>query len=113
MKKIIVLAMAVVMTLAFATLGFSLKKDVEFKTVGDEGKVVFSHENHTEKVGLKCNECHPKLFKMKKGDTENVNMASMNEGKNCGACHDGKKEFGGKVAFDLKDAAKCGKCHVK
>lgn len=113
MKKIIVLAMAVVMTLAFATLGFSLKKDVEFKTVGDEGKVVFSHENHTEKVGLKCNECHPKLFKMKKGDTENVNMASMNEGKNCGACHDGKKEFGGKVAFDLKAAANCGKCHVK
>jgi c(7)-type cytochrome triheme protein len=50
---------------------------------------------------------------MKKGDTENVTMASMNAGQNCGACHDGKKEFGGKVAFDLKDAANCGKCHVK
>ncbi len=106
MKKIIVLAMAVVMTFAFANLGFSLKKDIEFKTVGDEGKVTFSHENHTEKKGMKCNECHPKLFKMKKGD-DVVTMAAMKEGKFCGACHDGKK------AFDASAADNCGKCHKK
>jgi c(7)-type cytochrome triheme protein len=106
MKKMIVLAMAVVMTLAFATLGFSLKKDIEFKTVGDEGKVTFSHEIHTEKKGMKCNECHPKLFKMKKGD-DTVTMAAIKEGKFCGSCHDGKK------AFDANAADNCGKCHKK
>jgi len=112
MKKIIVLAMAVVMTLAFATLGFSMKKDVEFKTVGDEGKVTFSHEIHTDRTGMKCPECHPKLFKQK-GGADVITMATMNEGKNCGACHDGKTEKNGKVAFDLKDKANCGKCHKK
>ena len=106
MKKVIVLAMAVVMTLAFATLGFSLKKDVEFKTVGDEGKVTFSHENHTEKKGFKCAECHPKLFQMKKG-ADVITMETIKEGKNCGACHDGKK------AFDASAPENCGKCHKK
>lgn len=112
MKKTIVLAMAVVMTLAFATLGFSMKKDVEFKTVGDEGKVTFSHEMHTEKVGLKCDVCHKELFKMKKGG-DVLTMATMDAGKSCGFCHDGKKVVNGKTAFDLKDKANCGKCHKK
>ena len=106
MKKLVILAMAVMMTLAFATLGFPLKKDIEFKTVGDEGKVTFSHEFHTEKQGLKCNECHPKLFKMKKGGDE-ITMAAINEGKFCGACHNGTK------AFKANDPANCAKCHKK
>jgi c(7)-type cytochrome triheme protein len=106
MKKLIVLAMTVVLTLAVASLGYSLKKDVEFKAVGDEGKVVFSHENHTETKGMKCAECHPKLFKMKAGG-DTVTMAAMKEGKFCGACHDGKK------AFDASAADSCPKCHKK
>jgi c(7)-type cytochrome triheme protein len=106
MKKIIILAMAVVLSLSFATLGFSLKKDVEFKG-GDAGKVVFSHETHTEKNKLKCNDCHTKLFPMKKSAEGTYTMAAMNEGKNCGSCHDGKK------AFSVKDADKCGNCHKK
>jgi len=107
MKKLIVIALTIVMTMAFATLGFSLKKDIEFKTVGDEGKVVFSHENHTEKKGLKCAECHPKVFQMKKG-ADNITMAAMKEGKFCGgACHNGKK------AFDANAPENCGKCHKK
>ena len=32
-------------------------------------------------------------------------MAAMNEGKFCGACHDGKK------AFSVKAPADCVKCH--
>jgi len=106
MKKLIILGLAVVMSCAFATVGFSLKKDVEFAG-GDSGKVVFSHETHTEKAGLKCNDCHPKTFKMKKGDSEHATMAQMGEGKSCGTCHDGKK------AFDVKVADNCGKCHKK
>jgi c(7)-type cytochrome triheme protein len=105
MKKLIVLFAAVAMTVAFANLSFALKKDIELKG-GSEGKVVFSHEFHTEKQGMKCAECHPKLFKMKAGG-DTITMAAMKEGKFCGACHDGKK------AFDAKAADNCAKCHKK
>lgn len=106
MKKFIVLVAALVMTAAWANLGFALKKDIDFKVTGSEGKVVFSHEVHTEKQGLKCAECHPKVFKMKAGGDE-VTMAAINEGKFCGSCHDGKK------AFSASDKANCDKCHKK
>jgi len=43
---------------------------------------------------------------MKKG-TDKLTMAAMNEGKFCGACHDGKK------AFSVKAPADCVKCHKK
>ena len=70
-----------------------------------KGKVTFDGKVHADK-GLKCADCHtkPKLFQMKKG-TEKMTMAAMNEGKFCGACHDGKK------AFSVKAAADCAKCH--
>ena len=106
MKKIIVLAMAVALSLSFATLGFSLKKDIEFAG-GGAGKVVFSHEAHSEKTGLKCNDCHTKLFPMKKAPAGTYTMADMKAGKNCGACHDGKK------AFSVTAEDKCGSCHKK
>ena len=106
MKKMLVLAVVVVMTIAFATVAFALKKDIEFPVTKDEGKVTFSHEFHTEKKGLACKECHPALFKMKKGG-DTLTMAAMNDGKNCGACHNGTK------AFDVKSADSCPKCHKK
>jgi len=69
------------------------------------GKVTFDGKVHADK-GLKCADCHskPKLFEMKKGG-DKITMAAMNEGKFCGACHDGKK------AFSVKAAADCVKCH--
>jgi len=106
MKKIVIFAVAVCLTLGVASFSFAFKKDVEFKAVGDEGKVTFSHEHHTEKKGFACKECHPKLFAQKKGG-DVLTMAAMGEGKNCGACHDGKK------AFDVKSADSCPKCHKK
>jgi c(7)-type cytochrome triheme protein len=42
---------------------------------------------------------------MKKG--AKITMAEMNEGKNCGVCHNGQK------AFKSGDQANCGKCHKK
>lgn len=72
-----------------------------------EGPVTFSHKSHVETKGLKCNACHIKVFKMKKGTSGNLTMAAMEEGKFCGACHDGKQ------AFSVKDKANCTKCHVK
>ena len=70
-----------------------------------KGKVTFDGKVHADK-GLKCADCHtkPKLFQMKKGG-DKMTMAAMNEGKFCGACHDGKK------AFSVKAAADCAKCH--
>ena len=79
-------------------------KNVEFAG-GGAGKVVFDGKTHSEK-GLKCNDCHTKIFKMKKGAAK-MTMADMNAGKNCGACHNGTK------AFSSKDAANCAKCHKK
>ncbi len=70
------------------------------------GPVTYSHEKHKEKFP-KCNACHTKVFKMKKGKSGPLTMAAMNEGKFCGACHDGKQ------AFSVKDEASCNKCHTK
>jgi c(7)-type cytochrome triheme protein len=79
-------------------------KTVEFAD-GSAGKVVFSGTTHEEK-GLKCNDCHPSIFPMKK-TTEELKMSDMNAGKYCGACHNGKK------AFSTSDPADCSKCHKK
>jgi len=79
-------------------------KTVEFAG-GGTGKVVFVGKIHADK-GLHCNDCHTKIFPMKK--TEGVfKMAEMKEGKNCGTCHNGTK------AFSTSDAANCSKCHKK
>jgi c(7)-type cytochrome triheme protein len=79
-------------------------KTVEFKD-GSEGKVVFSGAVHADK-DLKCMDCHPKIFPMKK-ITEELKMSEMNAGKYCGACHNGKK------AFATNNPADCSKCHKK
>jgi len=78
-------------------------KTVEFAS--PRGKVTFDGKVHADK-GLKCADCHtkPKLFEMKKGGGK-MTMAAMNEGKSCGACHDGKK------AFSVKAPADCVQCH--
>jgi len=78
-------------------------KTVEWDT--PMGKVVFDGKIHADK-GVKCTECHVKIFKMKKGSTE-MKMADINAGKFCGECHNGSK------AFTAKEPANCGKCHKK
>jgi c(7)-type cytochrome triheme protein len=68
------------------------------------GKVTFDGKIHADK-GLKCGDCHTKIFPMKKGTK--ITMAEMNAGKNCGTCHNGEK------AFKTSDPANCAKCHKK
>lgn len=72
---------------------------------GSPGKVVFDGKVHADK-GLKCNDCHTKIFPMKKGATK-ITMADINAGKNCGECHNGTK------AFKSSDEANCARCHKK
>jgi len=71
---------------------------------GIAGKVIFDGKTHGDK-GLKCTDCHPKIFLMKK-DTK-ITMAKINEGKYCGVCHNGQK------AFKSSEQANCEKCHKK
>jgi c(7)-type cytochrome triheme protein len=106
MKKFFVLALVMVASfvLAASVMAVPSGKTVEFNPKG-AGKVVFDGKIHADK-GLKCNACHPAAFKMKKG-ADVITMKDINEGKFCGACHDGKK------AFSASDKAACVKCHKK
>jgi hypothetical protein len=40
-------------------------------------------------------------------------MAKMKAGEQCGACHDGKTEFGGVRPVSVEDTTKCEACHRK
>ena len=67
---------------------------------GSMPDVVYPHKQHTE--WLDCSNCHPSIFIPKKG-ANNISMASILLGKQCGVCH-------GKVAFPVSD---CRRCHSK
>lgn len=98
----------VVVVMAVAFIGGAIAtppgKKVEFAG-GPMGKVTFDGKIHADK-GLKCNDCHTKLFKMKKG-ADKITMAAINKGEFCGACHNGTK------AFKSSDAKNCKTCHKK
>jgi c(7)-type cytochrome triheme protein len=68
--------------------------------VKETGTTIFSHKSHVNL--FKCSDCHNGIFVAGKG-SRRFTMADMEQGKSCGACHDGKTAFGVK-----KD---CGKCH--
>jgi len=106
MKKLLAIAIVMIVTFVLSMSAFAVPagKTVDFAG-GAAGKVVFDGKIHADK-GLKCADCHPANFKMKKGG-DVIKMADMNAGKNCGACHNGTK------AFATKDAANCAKCHKK
>ena len=98
----VIFALLVVMVFAGSALAVAPGKTVEFAG-GGAGKVIFDGKTHSDK-GLKCTDCHTKIFAMKKGAAK-ITMTDMNAGKNCGFCHNGTK------AFASQDAANCGKCH--
>lgn len=66
------------------------------------GPVIFSHESHVAGAGLKCQDCHAKLYLDVK-QHKKVTMGEMEKGKSCGACHNGK------TAFSVKND--CKSCH--
>jgi c(7)-type cytochrome triheme protein len=71
------------------------------------GQVTFSHAAHRARV-TKCSTCHMREFKMKRGASPPVTLAAKQEGKLCGACHDGKTVMGGSVVFPVDE---CDRCH--
>ena len=69
---------------------------------GSPGRVTFRHDRHTSATGGKCVTCHPSLFPMVNAVSP-LGMRQMHAGRQCGACHDGRKAF--TVARD------CALCH--
>ncbi|WP_236021792.1 cytochrome c3 family protein [Geomesophilobacter sediminis] len=65
------------------------------------GKVVFSHKVHMKQKGItgSCKSCHSQVFPLDR--KIHATMAQMEQGKSCGACHDGKR------AFPLSSCARC------
>lgn len=87
--------------------------DFAFEQAKDSpGPVTFSHEQHKAKVD-KCQSCHVKVFKMKKGTSGPLTMEKMKAGEQCGACHDGKTEAGGARVFTVAADNNCARCHKK
>ena len=75
---------------------------------GSPGPVTFSHDSHYDYDNPNCAKCHPAHFKMLvhgKSPEGPITMETMDAGKNCGACHNGK------TAFDTKDPDNCSMCH--
>jgi c(7)-type cytochrome triheme protein len=74
-------------------------REITFKLKGVTD-AVFSHQVH---IGMfKCPDCHTKVFLYKAGSTK-ATMATMEKGKSCGTCHNGKDAF--------TVAGECDKCH--
>jgi len=68
------------------------------------GVVTFNHDNHFEALGSKkCPTCHNGIFNRNRAKNPDFTMADMEQGKACGACHNGEK------AFDVKED--CSACH--
>jgi c(7)-type cytochrome triheme protein len=87
---------------------------------GEQGPVEFSHVAHRKAFGEEkpCARCHikPKLFPMKRKPDEArlvITMKEMEQGKSCGACHDGKTTINGKTAFSVASKENCARCHKK
>ncbi len=73
---------------------------------GKQGKVIFNESTHSIKKGIKCPDCHPSLFQMKKG-LYKMTLEDHGKETGCGACHNGTK------AFSQSNEAECVKCHKK
>lgn len=77
------------------------------KADSSPGEVAFSHAKHLAKVD-KCSTCHMRDFKMKRGASGPITLSAKQEGKFCGACHDGTTRAGGAVVFPIDE---CDRCH--
>lgn len=97
---------AVLIASLLAGTALAVDGDVIFKREGGTAATppaVFRHWVHRSRY--KCYACHPAPFDMK-GGAGAISMDAIQEGKFCGACHNGKVAWG--VTFDT-----CSRCHVE
>lgn len=102
MKRILAVAVCVVLTTAGGALAAIGGGDITMKNKG--GDVLFSHDAHVAGMSVACVKCHDKLYTSVK-QHKAVTMKQMQKGKSCGSCHNGK------TAFSVK--GDCAKCHKK
>ena len=101
--SIILLCLIVVIAFVGIAVASPPGKTVEYAG-GEKGKVIFDGNTHSVKQGMKCPDCHPKLFPMKTGVFKMTFEDHAGE-TGCGACHNGTK------AFSQSNEADCAKCH--
>ncbi|MEE8386649.1 MAG: c(7)-type cytochrome triheme domain-containing protein [Dehalococcoidia bacterium] len=91
------------LAIALATAGVAqvlprLPQDIVFPQ-GEEslGTVTFSHLTHVDEEKPDCTGCHPALFRILKpespADRVAIEHSAMEDGAQCGACHDGETGF--------------------
>jgi c(7)-type cytochrome triheme protein len=98
---------AVLIAMTHATAQPPVPPDFEIpKAESSPGAVMFSHARHLPRVG-RCSICHMRDLKMKRG-ASGITLAGKQEGKFCGACHDGTTPIGGTPTFAIEQ---CDGCH--
>ncbi len=79
----------------------------------EPGAVVFDHWLHRSK--FTCRVCHVDVGFAMEANATGVTASSNREGFHCGACHDGKRAYEGKIIFaacsDGKNEQRCDRCH--
>ena len=64
------------------------------KSADSPGKVTFNHETHVDAGKPRCTTCHPKQFRILKAtDRTPITHERMQNGAQCGSCHNGKAAF--------------------
>jgi c(7)-type cytochrome triheme protein len=98
---------AVLLTMTHVAAQVTVPHDFEIpKAESSPGTVTFSHARHLPRVGT-CSACHMRDLKMKRG-ASGITLEGKQEGKFCGACHDGKTNVGGAPTFPIEQ---CDGCH--
>jgi c(7)-type cytochrome triheme protein len=90
---VLVFSISVPALAAGAEIGnIKLDSKIESMKKAGVGPVIFPHAKHTK--ANKCADCHPKIFKDKRG-ANNISMKFNMEGKFCGSpgCHNSPRTF--------------------
>ena len=105
----VILATLVVMLVAFRDTPIYAAEEVGGSTIvfiKPVRAVIFEHKLHLAK-NLSCADCHPAIFEKKLRQVENkadFTMAAFDQGKYCGACHNGSRAFSSNT--------RCTWCHI-
>lgn len=105
MRALAAFVLALVLAALPPTAVLAVEGDIVFSRKAGEGgtpPATFPHWVH--RIRYKCYACHPDLFAMKAGANA-MSMDAIQEGKFCGACHNGKIAWA--VGFDT-----CNRCHA-
>lgn len=65
--------------------------------------VIYPHWIH--RSFFRCKACHVEIFIKKRG-SNGISQAKIQEGRQCGACHNGK------ISFNAAAEENCGRCHL-